>query len=350
MSVKSADKSSIYSVIISLAITIGIAVFLLFIMIFILSSTPWKTIYFFFAGPFTNKYYFGNMLNASVPLILTGLGISFAFKSSNFNLGGEGQVYAGGLAAAFIALSLPALNGFEGILLGIISAALLGAFIAGISGFLKYKWNTDELISSFLISNALIYIINYVITGVLHDPDSNLLTTCRFPEQYWLSGIFPPSNLNTSLFLALAAAAVSWFAMYRTHLGYELRITGLNAQFAAYGGINVKKYMVIPMLLSGAFHGLAGSLAVYGTQHMLFKGFSAGMGWNGIAVALIASNNPIAVVPAAVFFAYIEAGAKSAMINSDVTIEIALIVKAVIFYLVTASALRGIKLKKWRKA
>jgi simple sugar transport system permease protein len=127
--------------------------------------------------------------------------------------------------------------------------------------------------------------------------------------------------------------------MFKTHQGYEMRICGLNSEFARYGGLNIKKYFLLPMVISGGFHGLAGAVSVLGTQHMLFKGFSGGMGWNGIAVALIAKNNPLAVIPAALFFAYIDAGAKSAMINSDVTMEIASIVQAVVFYLITAQAI-----------
>ena len=96
--------------------------------------------------------------------------------------------------------------------------------------------------------------------------------------------------------------------------------------------------MVLPLVLSGALHGLAGGLAILCTQHMAVKEFSFGMGWNGIAVSLIAKNNPLAVVPAAVFFAWLEAGAKAAMLHSDVTFEIAAIVQSVIFYLITAEA------------
>jgi simple sugar transport system permease protein len=120
-----------------------------------------------------------------------------------------------------------------------------------------------------------------------------------------------------------------------------MRMCGLNREFSRYGGINVSAYVVLPLVLSGALHGLAGGLAVLGTQHMAVKDFSFGMGWNGIAVSLIAKNNPLAVVPAAVFFAWLEAGAKAAMLHSDVTFEIAAIVQSVIFYLVTAQALYG---------
>jgi len=333
-----------------LGVTLVIAFIVMFIMIFIMSDTPKDTIYYFLAGPFTNKYYFGNMLNAAIPLMLTGLGISFAFRASMFNLGGEGQVYIGGLATASVCLALPGLSGIIGIPLSLAAAVAAGAVVAGISGYFKFKWRTDELISSFLISNALIFIVDNIITGVLQDPESSLLTSSKIAEQYWFLKIFPPSNLDISIVFIVVLAIFAYFYLFKTHQGYEMRICGLNPEFARYGGLNIRKYFLLPMVLSGGFHGLAGGVTVMGTQHMLFKGFSGGMGWNGIAVALIAKNNPIAVIPAALFFAYLEAGAKSAMINADVTIEIASVVQAVVFYLITAQAIYSFVQRRRRTA
>ncbi|MBI9106579.1 MAG: ABC transporter permease [Spirochaetales bacterium] len=332
-------RSGVFVSAAGLSITLAAAFIVMLIMIFSLSETPKDTIYYFFAGPVTNNYYLGNMLNSAIPLILTGLGISFAFRTSMFNLGGEGQVYAGGLAATAVCLAMPAAAGFTGISTAIIAAVVTGAVIAGMSGFFKMKWNTDELISSFLISNALIYIVDNFITGVLDDPENNLLTTKKIAEQFWFKKIYPPSNLDISIFFIVILAVLAYLYLFRTHQGYEMRMCGLNSEFSRYGGINVGKYMVLPMLISGGFHGLAGAVSVLGTSHQCYKGFSGGMGWNGIAVALIARNNPIAVIPAALFFAYLEAGAKSAMINADITIEIASIVQSVVFFLITAQAI-----------
>ena len=332
-----------------LLITLGAAFTIMLIMIFLMSKTPGETLYYFFAGSLTNKYYLGNMFNAAIPLILTGLGISFAFRASMFNLGGEGQVYAGGLAATAVCLSMPAAAGFFGISVSLLAAIVTGAAVAGLSGFFKMKWRTDELISSFLISNALIFIVDFFITGPLDDIESNLLTTGKIAGQFWLKRIFPPSNLDISIVFVVIIAVLAFFYLFRTHQGYEMRICGLNPEFARYGGINVGRYMVLPMLWSGAFHGLAGALSILGTHHMCLKGFSGGMGWNGIAVALIAKNNPVAVIPAALFFAYLEAGAKSAMINADVTIEIASVVQSVVFFLITAQVLYNF-VKPGRKA
>jgi riboflavin transport system permease protein len=322
-----------------LAITVGISFLIAIILIFLLSNKPLNTIYYFFVGPFTNKYYFGNMLNTSIPLVFTGLGIAVAFKSSMFNLGGEGQVYSGGLMATVILLAAPRTSGYLGGPAALAAALAAGAILAGMSGFFKMKWGTDELISSFLISSAVIFIVNYFITGPLDDPGNSMLATHAVGRQYHFLGIFPPSKLDVSAVFAAAAAVFVFFLMYHTHWGYEMRMCGLNREFSRYGGINVSTYLVLPMIISGALHGLAGGIAIMGTYHMAVKEFSFGMGWNGIAVALIAKNNPLGVLPAAVFFAYLDAGAKAAMLHSDVTFEIAAIVQSVIFYLITAQAI-----------
>jgi ABC-type uncharacterized transport system permease subunit len=322
-----------------LAITVGISFVIAIILIFLLSEQPLTTIYYFFVGPFTNKYYFGNMLNTAIPLVFTGLGIAVAFKSSAFNLGGEGQVYSGALVATAIMLALPRTSGYLGGPAALAAALVTGAVLAGMSGLFKMKWGTDELISSFLISSAVIFIVNFFITGPLDDPGNSMLATRAIGDQYHLLAIFPPSKLDISAVFAAVAAGLVFFLMYYTHWGYEMRMCGLNREFSRYGGINVSTYVVLPMVISGALHGLAGGIAIMGTYHMAVKEFSFGMGWNGIAVALIAKNNPLGVLPAAVFFAYLDAGAKAAMLHSDVTFEIAAIVQSVIFYLITAQAI-----------
>ncbi len=322
-----------------LAITLGFSFLIAVILVFLLSKQPFTTIYYFFIGPFTNKYYFGNMLNTAIPLVFTGLGIAVAFKSSVFNLGGEGQVYSGALVATVILLTLPETSGYLGGPAALAAALATGSILAGMSGFFKMKWGTDELISSFLISSAVIFIVNYFITGPLDDPGNSMLATRAVGKQYHFLAIFPPSKLDISAIFAIVVAALVFFIMYYTHWGYEMRMCGLNREFSRYGGINISTYVVLPMIISGALHGLAGGVAIMGTYHVAVKEFSYGMGWNGIAVALIAKNNPLGVLPAAVFFAYLDAGAKAAMLHADVTFEIAAIVQSVIFYLITAQAI-----------
>ncbi len=197
-----------------LIITIVISFIIAIVLIFLLSKEPGKTIYYFFVGPFTNKYYFGNMLNASIPLVFTGLGIAVAFTSSVFNLGGEGQVYSGALTATVVCLALPEISGFLGGFLALAGGLVTGAVLGGSSGFFKMKWGTNELISSFLLSGAVVLIVNYFITGPLDDPQNNLLATYAIAKQYHFLRIFPPSKLDISAFFAILAAVLVFFLIY----------------------------------------------------------------------------------------------------------------------------------------
>jgi len=298
---------------------------------------PGEALQAFFLGPFSSVFAFGNMIDAAMPLIMAGLGIAVSFRAGVFNLGGEGQVYgAGVLAAALCTAALPA--GAAGIAATMVAAAALGAALAGISGWLRYRWETNELISSYLLAAVVLLVGDWLITGPLDDPASNLMATREIPRGFWLADLLPPSHLSTSLFVALALAALTSVFLLRTRWGYELRLCGANRRFAGYGGVRIGLYLVLPMLLSGALHGLAGATALVGTYHRAVKGFSLGLGWNAIAVALIARNRPLAIIPAALFYAWLDAGARAATVLAGVSYEMILLVQAVIFYLVTAQA------------
>jgi simple sugar transport system permease protein len=287
------------------------------------------------------------MLNSAIPLILGGLGVSVAMQAGNLNLGGEGQIYCGAFVSTIVALALTRLGIFGGFVAVLAGVVFAGA-AAALSGFCKAKWNTNELITSFLLSNALILIVNYLVNGPFLDPETNLQSTSKIAAQLRLPQILPPSNLSVAFLIALALAALVHIFMRKTLLGYEFRMAGSNEIFARYGGINTRRNTVLAMFLSGGLYGLAGALAVFGTYYGTVKEFSAGLGWNGLATALVAGFNPLAVIPAGLFFAWISSGARTAMQNSDVTFEIASIVQAVIFFLATSQVLRNLRRGKGR--
>jgi simple sugar transport system permease protein len=318
-----------------------ISLLTLVVLVFLLGDNPARELYFFFIGPFRNLYSFGNMLNSAVPLVLGALGVTVAMKSGNLNLGGEGQVYLGAFTATITALALSKF-GVTGGILAVSAGVLCAGAVAAFSGFCKAKWNTSELITSFLLSNAIIPIVNYLVTGPFLDPETSLQSTRRVAQSMRLAYILRPSNLNTGVFIALAAVVLVQLFLNRTRTGYEIRMAGNNEIFARYGGINTKLNTVLAMAISGGFYGLAGSLAVLGTYHATVKEFSAGLGWNALAVALIAFLYPPAVIPAALFFAWIGAGARIAMQNTGLTFEVASVVQAVIFFLATSLVIRNI--------
>jgi simple sugar transport system permease protein len=318
--------------IITLTLTLLFAI--LFLLIF--SSNRSESIYYFFIGPFLNSLSIGNMLSSFTLLTFSGLAISIAFKADIFNLGGEGQIYTGAIAATAVLVYFPELSRTSGILLGSLTAALAGGLLAGISGILKTRWNVDELISSFLLSNGIIHVIDYLITGPMGDRNSYLLTTKGIEGKFHLAQYIRPSSLNSSIFLAIGAVFLISFLLFYTKQGYELRICGLNREFAHYGGINTAAYISIPMFISGALLGVAGSSAVLGIHHATIKGFYSGIGWNGIAVALLAGSNPLAVLPSAFIFAYLNQAAETAMLKADFPFELGGFIQAVVFLLISS--------------
>jgi riboflavin transport system permease protein len=310
------------------------------------SSSFGEALGLFFLGPFKNLYYFGNMLNASVALVLAGLAASVAFSSRNFNLGGEGQVYLGAIATLLTCVSLPGLDPALAALIGVAAGMATGGLLGWLSGFLKRSLAVDELISSFLLSSAVLFLGDFLITGPFQDPSSNFQTTVALPAGMRFAKLLPPSSLSTGCLLAPAAVLAAWFLLSRTRFGYELRLTGKNGEFARYCGIDTGFYDSTSMAVSGALNGLAGATLILGSYFKAVKGFSGGIGWSGIAVALIAGNNPLAVLPAALFFAYIDAGAKAVMIGADVSSEIVGVLQSVVFFLVTARAVDALFLKR----
>jgi simple sugar transport system permease protein len=329
-----------------------ISLLVLVLLIFILSDTPAKTLYFFFIGPFRNVFSFGNMVNSSLPLIFGALGVTIAMKGGHLNLGGEGQVYLGAFTTTAVALAFSGTDIARFGVIGIILAAAAGVLASGAAaafcGFCKAKWNTNELITTFLLSNAIIPVVNYLVTGPFLDPQTSLLSTGKIDESMRLTLILKPSNLSSCLYIALVFVLITHLFLARTKKGYEIRMAGNNEIFARYGGVNTKFNTVLAMAMSGGLYGLAGSLAVLGTYHATIKEFSAGLGWNGLAVALIAGFYPPAVIPAALFFAWLGAGARIAMQNTGLTLEVASIVQSLIFFLSTSLLIRNLFTRKGR--
>lgn len=326
----------------ALALAAGLA------LVFLMSEEPFNATRAFFLSPFSNRFYFGNLLAYSIPLMLTGLAASIAFTSSCFNLGMEGQVYLGALGGTAAGILLAGkVSGALGIFTMIIVSFLFGATAAGISALLKTRLGVNELISSLLLSNGLVIIVDYFIEGPLNDRPSGLAATVTLPDEFRFGGLMLPSYLHSGIIFSITAAVILWFFLFRTREGFKMRITGKNRRFAYYSGVDTKKVIFWSLFLSGGLASTAGIIDVIGIHGRVMRGFSSGYGWNGIAIALIARNHPLMVVPAALFFAYLESGAQIASLEANVTPEVAKIVQAVIFFLVTAEALipRGF----WRK-
>ncbi len=328
-------QQSLLPSVVAVAIGVAVAVGLLVVG----SRDPAQSLRAYFVSPFSNRFFFGNMLSSSGYLLVAAIGIIVAFRAGLYNLGGDGQIYVGALVATYVALAMPGLPAPVGTLVLLTASAATGALMAAASGAAKHLWDAPEIITSYLLSAALIPVADYAIAGPLRDPSRSLLASARIPSAYRLSRLLPPSELNTSALVAIALAIALFAWIERTTRGYELRMTGMNRDFAAYVGISRAGYTIGALAVSGALHGLSGGLMIAGTFHAAVSGFSLGIGWNAIAVALVARLDPLLAIGSALLFGYLEAGARTAMLQTDFTFQLGMVVQAVILFFVTGSVL-----------
>lgn len=312
----------------------------LIIVILLMSEQPMNSLYQLFIGPLSSTYFLGNTLSHTAPLIIGAVGIAVAYRANLINLGGDGQMYMGALVANIIAIKFASLGNFS-IVFALIIASLVGGLIALISAYLKVKFDTTELISSYLISIAITYFTSYLITGPLQDPNSNLQSTNKV--SHMLVKILPPSALSTSIIYSIAISIIFYFILNKTKFGYETKIIGYNKDFARYGGISVSKNYILSFSLSGALLSFSGALYIFSNYQSVFKGFSSGLGFSALTVSLIALNNPLLIVPIAFFITLINQGSIIAMQNSDISSDVALLFQAIVFLLISSKLLLGDK-------
>ncbi len=304
------------------------------------SDEPYETLSAFFIAPFTNLFYLGNMLDRASLILLCALGFIIPSKAGFFNLGGEGQAAAGALIAVEFALLFPSLPQPLGLVLGCTLAAAGAGILGLLSACLKHFLAVTELISTYLVSCALLPLIDYGINEVFRDPTGNLMATPYTAESWYFASFWKPSTLNSGIFFAAGAAFFIFWMFRRTRYGYELRLTGGNCAFAQSQGIKVASVSILALSLGTACHGLAGAFAVYGSRHYVYSGITAGIGWSGISAALIGRTHPLGAIFGALFFAWIEAGGKAAMIHSTVTFDLSAVVQGIAFMLVTVDFFR----------
>jgi simple sugar transport system permease protein len=302
-------------------------------------------------GIFGSPYLLGETLRQITPLILTGLAASFAFRTGIFNIGAEGQFMVGQLAAVAVGILMP-LPAFLHIPLAVGAAVLAGGLWAAIAGYLKAKRGVHEVISTIMMNWIALFLCNYLIREFLKgrtERTESILPTASLSSER-LSQWFDGARVHYGIFLALAAAVLVYFILWKTTLGFQLRAVGNNLYASEYAGINVKRNVVLSMFISGALAGLAGAsegLGVYG--YMAISSGFPGYGFDGIAVALLGANTSIGIILAGILFGGMTFGAKGMQMSADVPYEIVRIVIAlVIFFVASGHFVR--QMTDWVKA
>jgi ABC-type uncharacterized transport system permease subunit len=266
----------------------------------------------------------------ATPLILTGLAVAVAFRAGILNIGAEGQLLAGATAAAAVGLGLPAaVPGAIALPLCLASGAAAGAMWAGIAAWLRQRFHVLEVISTIMLNFVAAYGVAYLVRGPLQEPQHIYPQTATLPVADHLPLLVPHTRLHAGLAIAVAAAIGAWWVVGHTAPGFRLRAAGANPFAAAAAGlIDVPSTMMGAFLASGALAGLAGAVEVTGVTYALYENLSPGFGYTAIAVALLASLDPLGVIAVGVLFGALEAGAGAMQRNAGVPSVIVSVVEA----------------------
>lgn len=290
-------------------------------------------------GAFGDSYFFGETIRQVTPYILSGLAVAFALRSGLLNIGVEGQVFMGWLASVWIGISfdLPMVIHLP---LAILAAAIAGAFWGFIPGILKAKLGVHEVIVTIMMNYIALYVSNSVVRNLLSDGadrTENIAETASLSST-WLAEMTFYSRIHYGFIVAILMAIIMWFILNRTTRGFELRAVGFNQHASNYAGMSVGKNIILAMVISGAFAGLAGAMEGLGTfGFMSIKSGFTNIGFDGIAVALLGANTAIGVVLAAFLFGILKIGALNMPTASGVPTELVEIIIALIIFFVASS-------------
>ncbi|QRN86579.1 ABC transporter permease [Clostridia bacterium] len=255
-----------------------------------------------FKSAFGSAYGFSETLVKAIPLMLCSFGVAMAFKMVIWNIGAEGQLLLGALAATGIALAFPDLPRVLLIIAMMLAAMAAGGFWALIPGFAKSQWNVNEVITSLLLNYVAINVLDYFVYGPWKDKGGfGFPQTETFSANAWLP-TYGTTRVHLGLVIALLIAVALFFILNRTRWGYEVKIIGESRNVARYAGMNIRKNIILVMLLSGALAGLGGMMEVSGVVHKLDPHLSIGLGYSAIIVAWLSRLNPFVIVLVSMLF------------------------------------------------
>jgi len=281
------------------------------ILVLAADANPLQAYYYFLIGPLSNRVSALETLVKGTPLLLTGIAVTIAFAAGYWNIGAEGQLYAGAIAAAWVG---PLLGDFPPVLAIIIM--LSGGFLAGmlwalIPALLKVKLAVDEVVTTLLMNSVMIFIVSYLLNGPWRDPVSGWPQSPQISTNAMLPKLVQGSRLHFGFIVALVMIGVVWFILSRTPLGLRMRATGMRQEAARFMGVNTSRIMLNAALISGGIAGLAGVSEIGGIHFHLIDAISPGYGYSGIIIATLGGLHPIGVGLAALFIGLIDTGAQS---------------------------------------
>ncbi len=293
-----------------------------------------------FLGAFGNLNNLAETVAKTTPLLLIGLGVALALKASLWNIGAEGQFYAGALAATWVGVSLPGWPPLILLPLAMLAAFVAGGLWGGIPGTLRARYGVSEIIVTIMLNYVAIFAVSYVIHGPLRDPEGYLPQSPPLEPGAHLPILLPATRLHAGILMSLAGTALAYLILKKTTLGYRLIAVGGNPVAARFAGIEVGRTFALALALSGGLAGLAGMTEVTGIHHRLMDGISPGYGFTGIVVALLGKLNPIGITIASLLFAGLIVGADAMQREANLPVALVFIIQGlVVLFFLTAEFL-----------
>lgn len=288
------------------------------LMLLLLKVNPITAYAALWDGAFGSANSFAETLVKATPLLLVALGICISFRGDVINIGGEGQMIVGAVLATWIGLTFTDAPGWLIITLALFAGFLGGAVWGGIPGALKAYFNVNEILSTVMMNAIAVQLMNFLLRGPMIDPSqaelaSKIPQTARLIDAFHLARL-APTRLHSGALIAVVLAVLVYILLWRTTLGYRIRAVGQSPFASRYAGVKVQRYMVLALLLSGAFAGLAGAVQVYGVNYRMItdgssSGFTGSAGFNGIVAALFGQLHPLWSIPASILFGALLVGA-----------------------------------------
>ncbi len=334
---------------IRIVLAIGCALLLGFIITMLVSKDPVGAYKAFLTGPLSKFNRFGDWIEESITLTLVGLSVAIAFKANQFSMGTQGQLVLGALASGVVSLFVP-LPTILRVPLALVCAMIVGFIWGLIPGYLKAYLNANEIVSTLMLNTIAIKLYDYFLVNFIKPPDAGYNISAPFPEEGVLPSFIPnlpflnkiytlfsdQTNITIMVYILIVGVIVAYYLIYRTPFGYQVRMIGSNAKFARYGGINTNKTIILVFAVSGVYGALAGAHLTMAINHYIVTNISASMAFEGIIVAILAGNNPIAVPFTALAYGYLRAGANIMERSTDISREMIYIIQALIILFVTA--------------
>jgi ABC-type uncharacterized transport system permease subunit len=288
-------------------VAVLLALLVVAVLLLLVDSDPLAAFDSMANAAFGNAFSLSTTIGKALPRLLAALGIALALRAGLWNIGAEGQIYVGAIAAAAVTLWAPGL-GALGIVLAILASAAAGAMWGAVPGVLRAGRGVSEVITSLMLVYVAIQLANYLVEGPWLVEGSTFPASTPVPADERLPIVWPGTLLNASVFVALAGIVVMWVLVHRSTFGLRLRALGGSERAARFAGVRVGTTIVAAMAISGAFAGVAGSVEVLGVRGRLIEGFSPGYGFEAIAIALLGRLHPAGILGAALLFGALDAG------------------------------------------